>query len=119
MLLIQPIFVYFKAAFRMLAGNCRYLPNPIFADMKTTRFHLTALLGFVLLFSSCVAQKEYDALMSVKNGLETDKATLEEQLDIANEKLTRLEVQVDNLTKDKQALQADFDVIDKELKDVK
>ena len=87
--------------------------------MKTKTFHLSFLLGFVLLFSSCVAQKQYDALMSEKNALETDKATLEEQLDIANEKLTRLEVQVDNLTKDKAALQSDFDIVDKARKDVK
>lgn len=87
--------------------------------MKTKSFHLSALLGFVLLFSSCVAQKQYDALMGEKNALETDKATLEEQLDIANEKLTRLEVQVDDLTKDKAALQSDFDIVDKELKEVK
>ena len=88
-------------------------------NMKTRNFHLTAILGLVALFCSCVTQKEYDALMDQKNTLENEKANLEEQLDIASEKLTRLEVQVANLTKDKQALKADFDLVDKELKKVK
>ena len=87
--------------------------------MKTQTNYLFPLIAIVLCFSSCVAQKEFDALMSEKNTLENDKATLEEQLDIANEKLNRLEVQVDNLGKDKQTLQADFDLVDKELKEVK
>ena len=87
--------------------------------MKTQTNYLFSLIAIVLCFSSCVAQKEFDALMSEKNTLENDKATLEEQLDIANEKLNRLEVQVDNLGKDKQTLQADFDLVDKELKEVK
>ena len=88
-------------------------------NMKTRNFHLTAILGLVALFCSCVTQKEYDALMDQKNTLENEKANLEEQLDIASEKLTRLEVQVANLAKDKQALKADFDLVDKELKKVK
>lgn len=87
--------------------------------MKTQPLHLAALTGLLLLISSCVAQKEYDALMTQKNALENDKVTLQEQLDIANEKLNRLEVQVDNLSKDKAALQSDFDLVDTELKEVK
>jgi chemotaxis protein MotB len=87
--------------------------------MKIKLFYLPSLLCIVMAMSSCVAQKEFDALASEKTALENEKATLEEQLDVANEKLNRLEVQVANLTKDKQALQSDFDIVDKELKEVK
>lgn len=87
--------------------------------MKIKQFYLPSLLFIVLAMSSCVAQKEYDALASEKTTLENQKATLEEQMDIANEKLNRLEVQLANLSKDKDALQSDFDIVDKELKEVK
>jgi len=73
-------------------------------------------LAIVLSLSSCVAKKDFDALMSEKNGLVTEKSQLENELSVANEKINRLEVQLNDLTTEKNALQSDFDVIDKELK---
>ncbi|KOF04428.1 membrane protein [Roseivirga seohaensis subsp. aquiponti] len=70
----------------------------------------------VLSLSSCVAKKDFDALMAEKNGLASDKAQLERELAVANEKINRLEVQLNDLTTEKNALQNDFDIIDKELK---
>ena len=73
-------------------------------------------LAIVLSLSSCVAKKDFDALMSEKNGLVTEKSQLENELSVAKEKINRLEVQLNDLTTEKNALQSDFDVIDKELK---
>lgn len=70
----------------------------------------------VLSLSSCVAKKDFDALMAEKNELASDKAQLERELAVANEKINRLEVQLNDLTTEKNALQNDFDIIDKELK---
>jgi len=66
-----------------------------------------------------VAKKEFDALMTVKNGLENDKARLENDLSVANEKISRLEVQLEALKNEKNSLQNDFNVIDKELKELR
>ena len=85
--------------------------------MKQITLYLS--LVTVLLLSSCVAQKDFDALMTQKNGLEADKAQLENQLSVANEKINRLEVQLDNMTTEKNALQNDFNLIDKELRELK
>ncbi len=85
--------------------------------MKQITLYLSLLT--VLLLSSCVAQKDFDALMTQKNGLEADKAQLENQLSVANEKINRLEVQLDNMTTEKNALQNDFNLIDKELRELK
>ncbi|MGW8123808.1 OmpA family protein [Roseivirga echinicomitans] len=83
--------------------------------------YLISLLSLVcvLMLPSCVAQKDFDALMVQKNGLESEKAQLESQLASANEKINRLEVQVNSLTTEKNALQKDFDLIDKELKELR
>ena len=85
--------------------------------MKQLISSLSLILFLAL--SSCVAQKDFDALMSQKNGLEADKAQLENQLSVANEKINRLEVQLDNMTTEKNALQNDFNLIDKELRELK
>lgn len=78
------------------------------------------LLVLILsLLTSCVAKKEFDALMTVKNGLENDKARLENDLSVANEKISRLEVQLEALKNEKNSLQNDFNVIDKELKELR
>jgi chemotaxis protein MotB len=78
------------------------------------------LLIFILsMLSSCVAKKEYDSLMTQKNGLENDKTRLENDLAVANEKISRLEVQLDALKNEKNSLQNDFNVIDKELKELR
>ena len=73
----------------------------------------------LLFLSSCVAQKDFDMLMSQKNGLETDKTQLENQLAVANEKINRLEVQLNSLTTEKNAQQKDFDLIAKALRELK
>jgi chemotaxis protein MotB len=71
------------------------------------------------MLSSCVAKKEFDVLMTQKNGLENDKTRLENDLAVANEKISRLEVQLDALKNEKISLQNDFNVIDKELKELR
>ncbi len=83
------------------------------------RPNTSSLLIFSLaitLLSSCVAKKEFDALMTQKTGLENDKVQLEEDLDVAKEKINRLEVQVDDLKGKNNALQSDFDLVSAELK---
>lgn len=77
------------------------------------------LLLILSMLSSCVAKKEFDSLMTQKNGLENDKARLENDLAVANEKISRLEVQLDALKNEKSSLQNDFNVIDKELKELR
>ena len=84
-----------------------------------TKFVGALLILAVLFMSSCVAQKEYDDLLVKKSTLEGEKLKLEEELEIANGKVTRLEAQLANLKTDKDALQSDFDIVDKELKEVK
>lgn len=83
-------------------------------------FKTPLLLILILsILSSCVAKKEFDSLMTQKNGLENDKARLENDLAVANEKISRLEVQLDALKNEKGSLQNDFNVIDKELKELR
>ncbi|MFT6827864.1 MAG: chemotaxis protein MotB [Roseivirga sp.] len=77
------------------------------------------LLLILSMLSSCVAKKEFDVLMTQKNGLENDKTRLENDLAVANEKISRLEVQLDALKNEKISLQNDFNVIDKELKELR
>ncbi len=72
----------------------------------------------VLLFSSCVAKKEFDALMADRNELENQKLKLEEQLEINEEKVNRLEAQLADLQGKQDALQSDFDLVSKELNEV-
>ena len=84
-----------------------------------TKFVGALLILAALFMSSCVAQKEYDDLLVKKSTLEGEKLKLEEELEIANGKVTRLEAQLANLKTDKDALQSDFDIVDKELKEVK
>lgn len=86
--------------------------------MKTF-FNKAALVSLVLIFlSSCVAKKDFDAVVSEKNTLENDKTRLQEQLAVVSEKAKRLEVQVEDLKGKNTALQSDFDLVSKELKDV-
>ena len=87
--------------------------------MNTNLTKTTTLFALVcVLMSSCVAKKEFDALTSEKNTLENDKLKLQEQLKVSEEKVNRLEVQVEDLKGKNQALQSDFDLVSKELKDV-
>lgn len=83
------------------------------------KFTSLLVLAVVLIFTSCVAQKDYDELLLNKSSLEGEKLKLEEELEIANEKITRLEVQVAKLKEDAEVLQSDFNTVDTELKDVK
>lgn len=86
--------------------------------MKTF-FNKAALVSIVLIFlSSCVAKKDFDAVVSEKNNLENDKIRLQEQLAVVTEKAKRLEVQVEDLKGKNTALKSDFDLVSKELKDV-
>lgn len=86
--------------------------------MKTF-FNKAALVSIVLIFlSSCVAKKDFDAVVSEKNNLENDKTRLQEQLAVVTEKAKRLEVQVEDLRGKNTTLKSDFDLVSKELKDV-
>lgn len=78
------------------------------------------LLVIILsMLSSCVAKKEFDALMTQKSGLDNDKAQLENDLEVGNEKISRLEVQLDALKNEKNIVQNDFEIVDKELKELR
>ncbi len=83
------------------------------------KFTSLLVLSVVLIFSSCVAQKDYDELLLKKSSLEGDNLKLEEELEIAKEKINRLEVQVAKLKEDNAVLQSDFNTVDTELKEVK
>ncbi|OEK03784.1 hypothetical protein BFP97_07865 [Roseivirga sp. 4D4] len=86
--------------------------------MKTFYKKAALLTTFVILLGSCVAKKDFDTVVSEKNALENDKTRLQEQLAVVNEKAKRLEVQVEDLKGKNTALQSDFDLVSKELKDV-
>ncbi len=77
------------------------------------------LIITVLVLSSCVTQKVYDELLVQKSSLEGENLKLGEELEIATEKIGRLELQVQNLKQDKEVLQNDFNTVDKELKELK
>ncbi len=77
------------------------------------------LFAFLILSSSCVSQKVYDELLVEKFTLEGENLKLEEELEIATEKITRLELQVDKLKQDNEVLQRDFETVDAQLKDLK
>ena len=83
------------------------------------KFTSLLVLVIVLFFTSCVAQKNYDELLLKKSSLEGVNLNLEEELEIAKEKITRLEVQVAKLKEDTDVLQNDFNTVDKELKEVR
>lgn len=83
------------------------------------QFTSLLVLAVALIFTSCVAQKDYDELLLNKSSLEGQNLKLEEELEIAKEKITRLEVQVAKLKEDADVLQSDFNTVDTELKDVK
>jgi len=86
--------------------------------MKTFYKKAALLTTLALLLGSCVAKKDFDAVVGEKNALENDKTRLQEQLAVVNEKARRLEVQVEDLKGKNTALQSDFDLVSKELKDV-
>lgn len=87
--------------------------------MNTLFTRTTTLFAILcIIMSSCVAKKEFDALTSEKNTLENDKLKLQEELKVTDEKVNRLEVQVEDLKGKNEALQSDFDLVSKELKDV-
>jgi len=85
----------------------------------TTFLNKTALLSLLLIFlTSCVAKKDFDSVVGEKNALENDKTRLQEQLAVLGEKASRLQVQVEDLKGKNTALQSDFDIASKELKNV-
>ncbi len=86
--------------------------------MKTFYKKAALLTTLVLLLGSCVAKKDFDTVVGEKNALENDKTRLQEQLAVVNEKAKRLEVQVEDLKGKNKALQSDFDLVSKELKDI-
>ena len=77
------------------------------------------LILTTLLFCSCVAQKDYDALLVQKSTLEGENLKLEEALEISTEKVNRLETQVNKLKQDNSILKKDFETVDTELKALK
>lgn len=79
---------------------------------------LLVLLATIML-SSCVAKKEFDALFNEKTNLETENAELKENLEIAEEKISRLEVQVEEYKGKSEALQSDLEVLTKEYNTIK
>jgi len=77
------------------------------------------ILFAAVLLSSCVAKKEFDALFNEKTNLETENAELKEKLEIAEEKISRLEVQVQEFKAKSEATQKDLDYITGQFNSVK
>ncbi len=110
------ILIFDKSFPKILDENAHICKRNFLTMNLKTPLLLVLILS---LLTSCVAKKEFDALMIVKNGLENDKARLENDLSVANEKISRLEVQLEALKNEKNSLQNDLNVIDKELKDLR
>ena len=64
-------------------------------NMKRLKTQILFTLATSIMLSSCVAKKEFDALFNEKTNLENENASLKENLEIAEEKISRLEVQVE------------------------
>ncbi|OEK05026.1 OmpA family protein [Roseivirga misakiensis] len=79
---------------------------------------LSLLTIISILLASCVAKKEFDAVSLERNQLENDKTRLQEELKVANEKINRLEVQVEDLQGKNTTLKSDLDFVSEELKKV-
>lgn len=82
-----------------------------------TQILFTLLAGIIL--SSCVAKKEYDALFNEKTSLENENAELKEKLEVAEEKISRLEVQVQEYKGKSEATQKDLDFLTEQFNTVK
>ncbi|NVK83012.1 MAG: OmpA family protein [Cytophagia bacterium] len=82
-----------------------------------TQILFTLLSGIIL--SSCVAKKEYDALFNEKTSLENENAELKEKLEVAEEKISRLEVQVQEYKGKSEATQKDLDFLTEQFNTVK
>lgn len=78
-------------------------------------FPLLICTLFALLLSSCIAQKEYDELNLQKTALENEKIQLEQDLEVAKEKITRLEVKIEDLNGQTEAQKADIKLLSDEL----
>lgn len=76
------------------------------------------LLFCISLLASCVSKKEYDALFNEKTGLENENAELQEQLDIAEEKISRLEVQLEDVKGKNEVLESDLDMLQEQFNTV-
>lgn len=87
--------------------------------MKRLKTQILFALGTSIMLSSCVAKKEFDALFNEKTNLENENASLKENLEIAEEKISRLEVQVEEYKAKNEATQNDLDVLTKEYNTVK
>lgn len=85
------------------------------------RFKTQILFGLftAILFSSCVAKKDFDALFNEKTNLENENAELREQVEITEEKIKRLEVQVEEFKSKREVLQKDLDFLQEQFNTVK
>lgn len=85
------------------------------------RFKAQTLLLLLtsIILSSCVAKKEYDALFNEKTSLENENAELKEKLEVAEEKISRLEVQVEEYKGKSEATQKDLDFLTEQFNTVK
>jgi len=86
--------------------------------LKSLQFSVFILLSTTFMVS-CVAQKEFDALNNEKNGLENENTQLKDDLAIAEERLDRLEVQVEDLKEQNLAQKNDVELLSRELEDTK
>ena len=87
--------------------------------MKRLKTQILFALATSIMLSYCVAKKEFDALFNEKTNLENENASLKENLEIAEEKISRLEVQVEEYKAKNEATQNDLDVLTKEYNTVK
>ncbi len=98
--------------------NSRYLFMSQLALNKLAAYFKISFLALLVL-SSCVAKKDYDALFNEKINLENENAELKEKVEIAEEKISRLEVQVEEYKGKSEVLQKDLDFLQEEFNKVK
>lgn len=87
--------------------------------MKKVSSIFSVLLVLSVLLSSCVAQKEFDALSNEKNALENENTQLKEDLSVAKERIDRLEVQVEDLKGQNEVQKNDIKLLSEELEGTK
>lgn len=87
--------------------------------MNRFKTQILLLLLTSIILSSCVAKKEYDALFNEKTSLENENAELKEKLEVAEEKISRLEVQVEEYKGKSEATQKDLDFLTEQFNTVK
>ena len=88
--------------------------------LKLLSLGLTILFLTLLTLAGCgIPQADYDALLTQKTTLETEKQSLQSDYTSLQTEHTALQAQKNTLETEKQALQANYDTVNSELADIK